>query len=41
MTPTGPLKLSICIATYNRAAFLREALNSVINQATSDCEIIG
>lgn len=32
--------LSICIPTYNRAAFLGEALDSVISQATDDVEIV-
>jgi glycosyltransferase involved in cell wall biosynthesis len=34
------IKLSICIATYNRARFLREALDSIIYQLTSECEIV-
>lgn len=34
------IKLSICIPTYNRAAFLGEALDSVIRQATEEVEIV-
>ncbi len=34
------IKLSICIPTYNRAAFLGEALDSVISQATDEVEIV-
>ncbi len=33
-------KLSICIATLNRAAFLGETLDSIIAQATDEVEII-
>jgi len=36
MTP----KLSICIPTYNRGAFIGETLESVISQATEDVEIV-
>jgi glycosyltransferase involved in cell wall biosynthesis len=34
------VKLSICIPTYNRAVFLKEALNSIISQATYQIEIV-
>jgi len=34
------IKLSICIPTYNRAAFLGEALDSVIRQSTDEVEIV-
>lgn len=34
------IKLSICIPTYNRVAFLGEALDSVIRQATDEVEIV-
>ena len=34
------IKLSLCIPTYNRAAFLSEALDSVIQQATDEVEIV-
>lgn len=34
------IRLSICIPTYNRAAFIGETLESIINQATDDIEIV-
>ncbi|WP_129777441.1 glycosyltransferase family 2 protein [Peristeroidobacter soli] len=34
------IKLSICIATMNRGSFIGDTLDSIINQATSDCEIV-
>jgi abequosyltransferase len=37
--PSGP-KLSICIATFNRAEFLQETLENITAQATCDCEVI-
>lgn len=39
MKPMQP-KLSFCIATFNRASFLAATLESIIAQATSDCEIV-
>lgn len=33
-------KLSICIATFNRAAFIEEALKSVLDQVTPECEVV-
>lgn len=33
-------KLSFCIATFNRAAFIGETLENLIAQATDDCEIV-
>lgn len=33
-------KLSICIATFNRATFLRETLRSIVPQMTGECEIV-
>jgi glycosyltransferase involved in cell wall biosynthesis len=33
-------KLSICISTLNRASFIGATLESVIGQATSECEIV-
>ncbi len=33
-------KLSICIATYNRADLLQQALESVISQLTDECELV-
>lgn len=34
------IKLSICIPTYNRANYLKEALESLISQVTEDIEIV-
>jgi abequosyltransferase len=34
------VKLSICIATYNRAQFLGQTLESIISQATAGMEIV-
>jgi abequosyltransferase len=34
------VKLSICIATFNRASALGKTLERVIAQATDDCEIV-
>src|SRR5262245_45616795 len=40
-SPSLPrFKLSFCIATYNRAAFLKDALEAIVTQATDDCEIV-
>ena len=33
-------RLSICIATLNRAAFIGETLHSIISQATDDVEVV-
>lgn len=35
-----PLKLSICISTFNRAAFIGATLETMISQVTNDCEIV-
>jgi abequosyltransferase len=35
-----PVKLSICIPTYNRAKFLPELLDSIISQANDEIEIV-
>jgi len=35
-----PVTLSICIATLNRATFLRQALESIIAQATEEVEVV-
>lgn len=35
-----PPRLSLCIATFNRAAFLAEMLDSIIKQVTDECEIV-
>jgi len=40
MPSSLPFRLSICIPTYNRAVFLAQLLDSIIAQATSDCEIV-
>lgn len=41
MSSTIPdLKLSICITTFNRAAFIGATLESILVQATNDCEIV-
>lgn len=37
---SADVKLSICIATYNRAPFIADTLNSIIDQATNECEIV-
>jgi glycosyltransferase involved in cell wall biosynthesis len=39
-TRLAPLKLSICIATFNRARFIGETLESILLQATDRCEVI-
>jgi glycosyltransferase involved in cell wall biosynthesis len=36
----NPIKLSICIATYNRGAFIGETLDSILSQMQSDVELI-
>lgn len=36
---TNP-KLSVCIATFNRASFIGATLESILSQVTSDCEIM-
>jgi len=33
-------KLSICIATYNRARFIGTTLNTILEQITAECEIV-
>lgn len=35
-----PIRLSICIATLNRANLLREALDSIVTQITDEVEIV-
>src|SRR5262245_4495007 len=40
MTRKPIYKLSICIGTFNRAEFLEATLQSIISQATSECEIV-
>jgi glycosyltransferase involved in cell wall biosynthesis len=34
------IKLSICIATYNRAAFIGETLDSILPQVTDEVEVV-
>lgn len=34
------IKLSICITTFNRASFIGATLDSIVGQATQDCEIV-
>ncbi len=36
----NPLRLSVCIATYNRAAFIAETLDSILGQMTAEVELI-
>lgn len=38
--PSDSIKLSICIATFNRASYLRETLECIAAQISSDCEVI-
>jgi abequosyltransferase len=40
MTTASAIKLSICIPTLNRAAYIGDALASIISQATPECEIV-
>ncbi|WP_161830709.1 glycosyltransferase family 2 protein [Steroidobacter agaridevorans] len=40
MTKRPTCKLSICIATYNRASFIGATLDNIISQAHNDCEIV-
>jgi abequosyltransferase len=40
MASTMDCTLSICIATFNRAKFIEEALESVLAQVTPACEIV-
>ncbi|HUL90803.1 MAG TPA: glycosyltransferase family 2 protein [Burkholderiales bacterium] len=35
-----PLRLSVCIATYNRAAFIAETLESILGQMTGEADVI-
>ena len=37
---TSNYKLSICIPTYNRAAYIGETLASIISQSSDDIEIV-
>jgi abequosyltransferase len=44
MSPTTtqppPLKLSICIPTFNRAGFIGETLRTILCQITEECEVV-
>lgn len=40
MNKQTAIKLSICIPTFNRADFIGATLESIVTQATEDCEII-
>lgn len=40
MRPLGRPKLSVCIPTFNRAAFLAETLRSVLDQSTRLIEVV-
>lgn len=40
MTQSPPLRLSICIGTFNRARFIGATIENIIAQSTSDCEIV-
>lgn len=37
---SAALKLSICITTFNRAAFIGETLASILPQITDECEVV-
>lgn len=38
--PRAPIKLSICIATFRRGAFIGETLDSIVHQLTDEVELI-
>jgi abequosyltransferase len=40
MNAATPRRLSICIATYNRASFIGATLESILDQATSEVEVL-
>lgn len=40
MSTQPHIKLSICLATFNRAAFLGATLETLVAQATDECEIV-
>jgi abequosyltransferase len=40
MREDQPIKLSICIPTYNRAAFIGETLESILSQANGAVEVV-
>ena len=40
MRDDRPIKLSVCIPTYNRAAFIGETLESILSQANESIEVV-
>lgn len=40
VSQANPLKLSICITTLNRGAFIGETLDSILHQFTNECEVV-
>jgi len=38
--PSGSIRLSFCIPTYNRGSFIGETIESIVSQATEDVEIV-
>lgn len=40
MVPENKIKISICIPTHNRAKFLAETLENVLQQATDEIEVV-
>lgn len=38
--PQPALKLSICVTTFNRAAFIGATLESILPQLTNECEVV-
>jgi glycosyltransferase involved in cell wall biosynthesis len=40
MTREPPIKLSLCVATFNRAEFLGATLETLLAQATDECEVV-
>jgi abequosyltransferase len=40
MREDQPIKLSVCIPTYNRAAFIGETLESILSQASESVEVV-
>jgi len=40
MSAPAPLKLSFCMTAYNRARLIGATLESIISQATEECEIV-
>ena len=40
MNPSEPIRLSVCIATYNRAAFILQTLDSIAAQCSAQVELV-